>query len=95
MRDNRSQSHTASLPMRSLFPSEDWLGEIQATLAALADLECSHQIDQERLKQGSRTDVAWQHLSAERETRHQQEREHYIQRLNQLEHRVRSLTSYI
>ena len=95
MQHNRSQSDTTFPAMRIPFPSDDLLGEIQATLSALADLEFSHEIDQERLKQGSPTDVAWQHLRIERERRHQQEREPYVQRLNQLEHSVRSLTSYI
>jgi hypothetical protein len=39
--------------------------------------------------------VAWQHLRVERERQHQQEREPYLRRLNQLEHSVRSLTSNI
>ena len=92
MQDNRFRSDNAKgIPC----PSDDLLGEIQATLSALADLECSHEIDQERLKQGLHTDVAWQHLRVERERQHQQEREPYLQRLNQLEHSVRSLTSNI
>jgi outer membrane protein TolC len=81
--------------MRIPCPSDDLLGEIQATLAALADLECSYEIDQERLKQGSLTDVAWQHLRVERERRHQQECEPYMQQLNQLQHRMRILTSSV
>jgi hypothetical protein len=93
MQDNRSRSTTAFPAIRIPCPSDDLLGEIQATLAALADLECSHEIDQERLKQGSSTDAAWQHLRVERERRHQQEREPYMQRLNQLQHRMRMLTS--
>ena len=92
MQDNRFRSDNAKgIPC----PSDDLLGEIQATLSALADLECSHEINQERLKQGLHTDVAWQHLRVERERQHQQEREPYLHRLNQLEHSVRLLTSYL
>jgi hypothetical protein len=72
--------------------SDDLLGEIHTTLAALADLECRYQIDQERLKQGSEMTSARERLTAERASRHHQEREPYIHRLNELEQRMRAQT---
>ncbi len=91
MQDHRSLTDKALPAMRVFWPSDDVLGEIQATLAALADLDCNYQMDQEQMKQGA--DAARHHLYIEREKRYQQEREPYIQRLNQLEQSVRSLTS--
>jgi hypothetical protein len=95
MQHNPSRSDTAFPAMRISCHSDDLLSEIQATLAALADLECSYEIDQERLKQSSSTDAAWQHLRVERERRHRQEREPYVQRLNQFHHRMQIFTSSI
>ena len=80
--------------MRMFWSSDDLLGEIQAALAALADLECRHQIEQERLRQGSKPASEGERLCAERESRHQQEREPYVHRLNELERRMRALTGY-
>jgi hypothetical protein len=48
-----SQKHAASLAARMNWSSYDLLGEIQVTLAALADLECRYEIVHERLQQGS------------------------------------------
>jgi hypothetical protein len=79
--------------MRMFWSSDDLLGELQDTLAALADLECRHQIEQERLKQGLEPASEGERLCAERESRHQQEREPYLHRLNELERRMRALTS--
>ena len=93
MRRKLLQKRATLLAARMIWSTDDLLGELQGTLAALADLECCYEADLERLKQGSEIDAARRHLYGERERRHQQEREPYIQRLNQLEHRVRALTS--
>ena len=50
--------HIAPPTMRRFLSSDDLLGEIQAILSALADLECRHQIEEEQLKQGSETTSA-------------------------------------
>jgi hypothetical protein len=75
-------------------PPDDLLGEIQATLAAMADLECRYAMDQEQSKLGSGPDVARQDLCVERERRHQKERERYVQRLNELEHRMQAFRGW-
>jgi hypothetical protein len=76
---------------RRVWASDDLLGEIQVMLAALADLECSY--ERERLRQKSITKAGGRQLRAKRENHHQQEREAYVQRLSQLEHQMRALTS--
>jgi hypothetical protein len=95
MPNKRSQPPTIFPAIQMIWPSDDLLGEIQATLAALADLECSFEQDQERLRHGSTMDETGQHLQAEREKRHQREREPYVQHLSQLEQRMRTSTSSI
>jgi hypothetical protein len=82
----------ASPTMRMFWSSDDLLGEIQGTLAALADLECRHQIEQEPLKQGSEPVSEGERFCAERESRHQEGREPYLHRLNELERRMQALT---
>ena len=77
--------------MRRFYPPDDLLGEIQATLAAMADLECRSEMDQEQSQLGSVADASRRDVYAEREKRHQQARERYVQRLNELECRVQAL----
>ncbi len=86
-------SQVASPTMRRFLSSDDLLGEIQATLSALADLECRYQIEKEQLKQRSEAASAMKHLCSERESRHRQERERYLHRLNELERCIQTLTS--
>jgi hypothetical protein len=93
MQRNISLQPVVSPTMRMFWSSDDLLGELQDTLAALADLECRHQIEQERLRQGSEPASEGERLCAERESRHHQEREPYLHRLNELERRMRALTS--
>jgi hypothetical protein len=94
MQRNIPLQPVVSPTMRMFWSSDDLLGEIQDTLAALADLECRHQMDQERLKQGAKPASEEERLWAECESRHQQEREPYLHRLNELERRMRALTGY-
>jgi hypothetical protein len=88
---NHPQQHIASPAMKQFSLPDDLLGEIQATLAAMADLECRYTMDQERSKLGSSPDAARQDLCVERERDHQQERARYVQRLDELEHRMQAL----
>ena len=91
MHRNLLQPHIASPAMRRFYPPDDLLGEIQATLAAMADLECRYEMDQEQSQLGSVADASRRDVCAEREKHHQQAREHYVQRLNELECRVQAL----
>ena len=91
MQRNLLQHPIASPAMRRFYPPDDLLGEIQATLAAMADLECRYEMDQEQSQLSSVADTSRRDVCAEREKRHQQAREHYVQRLNELEYRVLAL----
>jgi hypothetical protein len=93
MQRNIPLQPVASPTMRMFCSPDDLLGEIQDTLAALADLECRHQIEQERLKQGSEPASDGERLCAERESFHQEEREPYLHRLNELQRQLLALTS--
>jgi hypothetical protein len=72
-----------------LWSPDDLLGEIQATLAALADVECRYEQDRERLVQRFGPDAVKQRLWVGREKRHQAEREPYQRKVEQLQRRVR------
>jgi hypothetical protein len=91
MSNKRSQPPTIFPAIQMIWPSDDLLGEIQATLAAMADLECRYEMDQEQSQLGSVADASRRDVCAERERLHQQAREHYVQRLNELEYRVQVL----
>ena len=91
MQRNLLRQPIASPAMRQFYPPDDLLGEIQATLAAMADLECRYEMDQEQSQLSSVADASRRDVCAEREKRHQQARERYVQRLNELEYRVQAL----
>ena len=72
-----------------LWSPDNLLGEIQVTLAALADIEYRYERDRERLMQRLGPDAVFQPLWAERERRYEAEREPYRRRLEQLQRRMR------
>jgi hypothetical protein len=76
--------------MRRFYPPDDLLGEIQATLSAMADLECRYEMDQEQSELGSVADASRRAGCAERAKHHQQARERYVQRLNELQYRMKA-----
>jgi len=86
MQRTMSRQPTTSLIMPWLWSPDDLLGEGQAVLAALADLECRYAGEPSAADMGEPE-------RAERERRHQQEREPYLRRLNALESRIQALTS--
>ncbi|QRM34302.1 hypothetical protein [Microvirga sp. VF16] len=69
---------------------DDFLHEIQITLAALADVEYRREKDRERLKQRFGPDAVKHRLWVERESRYQADREPYLRKLEQLRRRIRS-----
>jgi len=87
---NLLQHPITSPAMSRFYPPDDLLGEIQVTLAAMADLECRYEMDQEQSKLGSVVDASRRAVCAEREKHHQQARERYVQRLNELEYRMKT-----
>jgi hypothetical protein len=73
---------------------DDLLHELQITLAALADIECSDERDCERIEQWSGSETTRARLRAERESRRGREREPYLQKPDELQDRIRAhLTS--
>ncbi|ANY84621.1 hypothetical protein BB934_41330 (plasmid) [Microvirga ossetica] len=90
MQRNLLRQPIASPAMRRFYPPDDLLGEIQATLAAMADLECRYEMDQEQSKLGSVAEASRHAVCAEREKHHQEARRRYVQRLNELESRVQA-----
>ncbi len=88
------QQHLISPATRLFSPPSDLLGEVQATLAAIADLDCCYAMDQERGALNSSADAAQSSLGVERERRHRQQRDYYVQRLNELERRMLALRGW-
>ena len=73
---------------------DDLLHELQITLAALADIECRFARDRERIEQWFGSETTRARLRAERESRRGREREPYLQKLDELQDRMRAhLTS--
>lgn len=82
-----AQEPFAPLAQAACYP-DDLLDEIQTALAALADVEVRYEIDRKHI-------VAWTGLgsfqkrfAAQLEERHQRDREPYVQRLSDLQHRI-------
>ncbi len=82
-----AQQPLAPLAQTSSYP-DDLLSELQATLAALADLEVRYEIDQEQLEGWTGPEAIKKRFAAQLEERHQREREPYVQRLAYLHHRT-------
>ena len=78
-----------SAATQAFWSPDDLLGEIQTTLAALADIEYRYERDRERLVQRFGPDAALQPLWVERERRYEAEREPYRHRLERLQQRMR------
>jgi hypothetical protein len=78
-----------SAATQEFWSPDDLLGEIQTTLAALADVEFRYERDRERLVQRLGPDAVLQPLWTERERRHEAEREPYRRKLEQLQQRMR------
>jgi len=78
-----------SAATQAFWSPDDLLGEIQTTLAALADVEYRYERDRERLVQRLSPDAVLQPLWAERGRRYEAEREPYQRRLERLQRRMR------
>jgi hypothetical protein len=88
-------AHRLTVHVKEAFSSlDDLLRELQITLAALADIECSYERDCERIEQWSSSEVTRAGLRAERRSRRCREREPHLRKLGKLQHRIRArLTS--
>jgi hypothetical protein len=79
--------YLAPLTQAVTYP-DDLLPELQTMLAALADLEVRYEKDREQLTAWEGPIAAKGRFAAQLEDRHKREREPYVQRLSDLQHRT-------
>ena len=79
-RSSAAQRSLAPLTQASFYP-DDLLCNIQATLAALADIEVRYRVDQEQLQAWTGPETIKEQFAAQIEARYQRERGLYDQRL--------------
>ena len=89
-RSSAAQRPLATLKQSPRYPS-DLLSDIQATLAALADIRMQYEIDQERLQACNSLKAVKQQFAAQLEERYLRDREPYDQRLAALHHQMLTL----
>ena len=86
------RSSAAQRPLAPLTPAacnpSDLLSDIQATLAALADIKMQYEIDQEQLQACTSLKAVKQRFASQLEERYLRDREPYDQRLAALHHRM-------
>jgi hypothetical protein len=82
-----AQGSLAPLTQAATYP-DDLLPELQTMLAALADLEVRYEKDREQLTAWEGPKAAKGRFAAQLEQRHQRDREPYVQRLSDLQHRT-------
>jgi hypothetical protein len=85
-----AQQPLASLTQASSYP-DDLLSDLQTTLAALADVEVWYEIDREQLEGWTGPDAIKKRFVAQLEERHRRDREPYVQRLADLQHRTMTI----
>ena len=73
---------------------ENLLSQLQAILAAVADLEARYDIECEQLAGRSESEAASTQVAADLEARFQAEREPFVQRLAELHHRMPTAMAY-
>jgi hypothetical protein len=78
----------SALSMQDPWYPADLLPQLQSTLAALADIELRYHSDQEQLQAWAGPEVIKARFAAQLEERYQRERNPYVQRLTELEHRM-------
>ncbi len=82
-----AQEPFAPLAQAACYP-DDLLDEIQTALASLADVEVRYEIDRKHSAAWTGPDSLQKRFAAQLEERHQREREPYVQRLSDLQHRA-------
>ena len=82
-----TQRSPAPLTQTSCY-ADDLLCNIQATLAALADIEVQYRVDQEQLQAWTGPEAIKERFAAQIEERYQRARETYDQLLAALHHRM-------
>jgi hypothetical protein len=69
------------------------MGEVQSTLAALADIETRFEVDRERLETWAGPPVVKSKFVKQLEAQHRQERDRVVTRLEKLQRRIGHPTS--
>ncbi len=80
--------HTLPVP----FYPEDLLPEMQGMLKALVDVEVRYEQDRKRLRRLAEPKEVKERLSRDLERRRRREREPYVKRLAELQHRMRAVS---
>jgi hypothetical protein len=88
-----AQESLAPLTQAVTYP-DDLLPELQIMLAALADLEVRYEKDREQLTAWEVPIAAKGRFAAQLEDRHQRDREPYLQRLSDLQHRTMRIMAF-
>lgn len=78
-------SYAFTSPTQPPWYSADLLPQLQSTLAVLADIEVHYQQSQEQLRAWAGPEAAKKQFAAQLAECHRQEREPYLQRLEELE----------
>jgi hypothetical protein len=73
---------------RTPWHADDLLAELQATLAALADIEVQYEMDRERLEAWAGPEAIKHKFATQLEECHQRDREPYVQLLADLQNRA-------
>ncbi len=76
---------------QSPWHADELLAQLQATLAALADIEVQYEMDRERLEAWAGPETIKQKFAAQLEERHQRDREPYVQWLADLQNRAKTI----
>ena len=88
-----AQESLAPLTQADTYP-DDLLPELQIMLAALADLEVRYEKDREQLTAWEGPKAAKGRFVAQLEECHQRDREPYVQRLSDLQHRTMRIMAF-
>lgn len=78
-------SQALASPCQSPWYPADLLPQLQSTLAVLADIEVQYQHSQEQLRAWAGPEAAKRQFTAQLADRYRQEREPYLQRLEELQ----------
>jgi hypothetical protein len=92
-RSSAAQRFLAPSTHASFYP-DDLLCDIQATLAALADIEVRYRVDQEQLQAWMGPEAIKERFAAQIEERYQRDRGLYDQRLAALRERMLAITGF-
>ena len=86
----QSAVHVTSLPHDE---GDTLMGQVQSTLATLADIETRFEVERERLETWDGPSAVKSRFAEQLEAQHRQERDRVVKRLEKLQRRIGSQTS--